>query len=191
MKKQGLRGAKGPIITLGIIAILFAIVGFNFYYQSRQFSPSLITKDLALFTEIFKKIDDKCKIMSFDNVKNPINFLNTSVFTGSEVGPMNLAYPTEWEGPYVKENPKVQGIEYQVIKTKKGLFITPGDGVYLPNDVTIGEDIKLDGNSDIEAMMKDENALAHKGVAFAVPLKLSSTEWQKLLLQRLPDGGML
>lgn len=191
MKKESLWGAKGPIITLGILFILFCIVGYNFYYQSREFSSDLITRDLATLQTIFKKIDDECKIMSFDNKKNPVNFLNVGTFKGSEVGPMNLAYPQQWKGPYLEKNPHIQGIEFQIINTKNGLFITPGDGVLLPNNKTIGKDFVVDENADIQAMMKNENALMHKGQPLAIELKLSSTDWQKVLLEELPDDGMI
>lgn len=191
MKKEGLGGAKGPIITIVILAILFVIVGYNFYYQSRDYSSDLITRDLATLQTIFKKIDKECRILSFDSKKNPINFLNVGSFEGSEVGSMNLAYPKQWKGPYVEKNPHVQGIEYQIVQTKKGLFITPGDGVYLPNRKTIGKDFVLNENSDIQSMMKDENSLMHKGQPLAVELKVGMNDWQKILLQEMPEDGMV
>ena len=140
---------------------------------------------------IFKQIDDKCKIVSFDQTKNSINFLNVGSFQGYEVGPIKLAYPTQWQGPYVEKNPSIQGIEYQVVHTDKGYFIMPGQGVLLPNGKVMGKDIKIDEKSDIEKLMQDENALMHKNRPLAAQLKLSFSEFQKTILEQMPDDGMI
>ncbi len=185
-KKEGLRGRVVPIIVGIVFAVLLAITGFNFFYQSKSYSTELITQDLKLLQDKFLLIDKQCKIIGFDYQKNPINFLNVGSFEGSEVGPMNLAYPTKWQGPYVEKNPTQQGLEYQIVRTKKGYFITPGDGVMLPNDKTIGKDIVFDENADIEALMKDGGVLQFKGHALAVPLHLQTGVWQKVI-QELAD----
>lgn len=191
MPEKGLRGAMGPVITIAILLTLFGIVIFNFYYQTRDYSSGLIIKDLGFLQTIFKQIDDKCKIVAFDQTKNSINFLNVGCFEGFEVGPIKLAYPTQWQGPYVEKNPSLQGIEYQVVRTHKGYFILPGDGVILPNGKVMGKDIKIDEKSDIEKMMEDETLLMHKNRPLAAQLKLSFTEWQKALIDQMPDSGML
>ncbi len=85
---------------------------------------------------------------------------------------MNLIYPNKWEGPYLEDNPTIQAIEYQVVRTKKGYFITPGDNVRLPNGKIVGKDIKLDEGVDITAMMNDENMLMFKGESLAMTLTL-------------------
>lgn len=191
MESQGLRGAKGPIITVAIFVALIVIVAFNFFYQPKHANADVIVKNLALLQSLFKKIDERCKIISFDHQKNPVNFLNVGTFKGAEIGPMNLAYPTQWQGPYLENNPKLQNKEYEIVRTKKGYFIAPGEGVQLPNGKVMGKTVILNDNSDIEAMMKDENALMYKGKALAVFLPLSSTEWQKILLEQLPDDGLI
>ena len=63
-------------------------------------------------------------------------------FEGSEVGSLNLAYPKKWQGPYLGDNPTFQGKAYQIIRTKNGYFVTPGDGIMLPNGLVIGRDFK-------------------------------------------------
>lgn len=191
MESQGLRGAKGPIITVAIFVVLIVIVAFNFWYQPRHANADVIVKNLALLQSIFKKIDARCKIISFDHQKNPINFLNVGSFKSSEVGPMNLAYPTQWQGPYLDQNLKLQNKEYEIVGTKKGYFIAPGEGVTLPNGKVMGKTVILNENSDIEAMTKDENALMYQGKALALPLPLSSTEWQKILLGQMPDDPLI
>lgn len=183
--KQGLRGAMGPVVTVGILLVLIAIMVFNFMYRPPRYSVDLITSDIEQLQAIFKKIDERCKILGFDYQKNPINFLNVGSFKSSELGPMNLTYPAQWQGPYVEDNPSFQSVEYQIVKTKKGYFITPGEGVQLPNGKTIGKDIILDENADIPALMKDKHGLMFDDKALAVPLELSTSGWQKTLLENV------
>ena len=73
-------------------------------------------------------------------------------------------------------NPSMQSKEYLVIRTKKGYFVTPGEGVKLPNGKVVGVDIKLDEHADIEAMMKDEKLLGYKGKALAAPLVIKKRD---------------
>jgi len=97
-----------------------------------------------------------------------------SKFTGSEVGPMNLVHPEKWEGPYLKDNPTIYHIAYQVVSTKKGYFVTPGDGVKLPNKKIIGTDIILDQKADIDTMMFDQETLSYKNKPLAARLDLGA-----------------
>ena len=120
------------------------------------------------------RIHKTCVIIDFDAQKNPINFLNVEKFTGSEVGPMNLVHPEKWEGPYLKENPTMFHIAYQVVSTKKGYFVTPGDGVTLPNKKVIGKDIILDQKANIDAMMANPQELMYKDRPLAARLELGS-----------------
>lgn len=179
--------SMAPIITGLIVLVLIAITVVNYYYRPKVYVAQLITHDLATLQDIFKKIDARCKILGFDYQKNPINFLNVGTFKSSEVGPMNLTYPTQWQGPYLAENLRIQGKEYQVVKTNKGLFITPGDGVELPNGKVIGKEIMLDEKADIHALMQDDNALRYDGKALAAPLAVGLSEFRKALLDGAAD----
>lgn len=179
--------SMAPIITGSIVLILVIITALNYYYRPKTYLAELIVKDISTLQDIFKKIDDRCKILGFDYQINPINFLNVGTFKSSEIGPMNLTYPTQWQGPYVSENPRVQGKEYQIVKTRKGLFITPGQGVDLPNGKTIGRDIILDENADINAMMNNDKALRYDGKALASPLAVGYSAFQKALLDEAAD----
>ena len=100
--------------------------------------------------------------------------MNVTKFAGSEVGPMNLVHPDKWEGPYVKDNPTMFHIAYQVVSTKKGYFITPGDGVRLPNKKIVGKDIILDQKANIDAMMTDPEMLLYKDRPLAARLDLGA-----------------
>lgn len=186
---QGLRGGVKPIVILTSFIALFIVISlYNWRYRAREYDPALIVKELRQLQEIFMRIDKDCKILGFDHIKNPINFLNVGTFTGSEVGSMNLGYPKNWKGPYATDNPHVQNIEYQIIKTNKGFFITPGDGVVLPNGKIVGKDVILNENSDIATMMHDDRALMSKGHELAAALPLKTATWQKVMLQNI--GGL-
>jgi hypothetical protein len=184
-----LSGSYAPVITIGIIAVLLFITILNFYYRPKEYTAKLIVKDLAVLQAIFKKIDDRCKILGFDYQKNPINFLNIQTFKGSEVGSMNLTYPAQWQGPYVPENLRMQGKEYQVVKTKAGLFIVPGDGVQLPNGLIVGKDIILNEKTDMSELIKSEKGFIYKGHVLAVPLAVGYSEFKKALLEGAADIG--
>lgn len=159
MKSRYLIVGSTSAIIIGLVFVSF----FNFYYRASTFTANIITDDVKKLAMIFNAINRQCRILGFDHVQNPINFLNVEKFSGSEVGSMNLAYPEKWEGPYLYDNPTVQNKEYMVVSTESGYFITPGDGVKLPNDKVIGSDIIFDKKSDLIQMMYDKTQLYYRG----------------------------
>lgn len=171
------------LVTGTLFAVLVGIVGINFYHRSRWYTVDVISRDLKKLQDVFKRIDESCTILSFDTVISPINYLNVRSFTGSEIGAMNLVYPAQWQGPYVEDNLAVQDIEYQIVRTNKGYFITPGNGVTLPTGKELGKDLVLTQSSDIAAMATQEGVLKYHGTSLAVPLPLKSTAWQQVLIE--------
>lgn len=152
---------------------------------------SFIFPEVQMLVDILKKIDATCKIINFDLQKTPINFLNVKKFKGSEVGAMNLAYAEKWDGPYLKGNPTIQDKEYQIVRTKKGYFVTPGDGVQLPNGKVVGKDIILDEDANIGEMMFDVNVFMIDGKAWAAPLPVGVSATEEVLrenIMRAEDG---
>ena len=162
------------IVGLGIIALI-AISFMDTRYRLKDDAGMIMVHDIERLHEVFKRIHSTCTIIDFDAQKNPINFLNVAKFSGSEVGPMNLVHPDKWEGPYLQENPTIYHIAYQVVSTKNGYFITPGDGVKLPNKKVVGRDIVLDKDADISAMMLDSQMLSYKDQPLAAHLDLGNT----------------
>lgn len=161
-----------PVTSALLLAFLCMIFIANFFYESRASDVSFIVNDLNTLVKVFESIDKTCGIIGFDYEKNSINFLNVISFAGSEIGPMNLRHPEKWQGPYVKDNPSFQYKEYQVLKTSAGYFITPGDGVKLPNGKVVGTDIKTDKSADISALMyqKDAFLVDNQPLAIALPV---------------------
>lgn len=174
-------GRWTPFIAITIFSLLVIFSLFNIQYRSKKYHAQLFAQDLAQLVTVFNQIDNECIIIDFDYQKNIINFLTIKNFVGSEVGSMNLSYPDKWQGPYLDDNPTMQEKEYMVVRTNKGHFITPGDGVELPNGKRIGVDIMLDEDADIAALMADDNALRYNGKALAIPLNIGA--------QRCPGGS--
>ncbi|MFC1842122.1 hypothetical protein ACFLYU_00480 [Candidatus Dependentiae bacterium] len=181
-----------PALTILLFVVLVGVSLYKMLYDVKISSDVIIAREVRELVDIFKKIDKKCKIIDFDYQKNRINFLNVKSFVGSEVGPMNLTYPKNWEGPYLQDNPTIQDKEYQVVRTKKGHFITPGDGVKLSNGKIVGKDIILDENADIPKMMVDEKFLNFKGEALAAPLDVGTSNLGKVILENIirTDEGL-
>jgi len=164
------------VIPAGVVTImagLIALSAINFFYEQQHTDVNVLSHDLAQLANIFERINDECGILSFDHQKNHINFLNVEKFAGSEVGPMNLANPQKWQGPYVQDNPTVQGHEYLVVSTQKGLYITPGEGVELPNGKVVGRDLTLSPETDLDRLATDPEGFSYRGSPFVLPLKIS------------------
>lgn len=162
-------------LTMGaIVAALFAITAVNFVYRSEMATGTQLLNDLEKLKGIFSSINAQCKILSFDAQQNPINFLNVGSFKGSEVGSMNLAYPEKWQGPYVEDNLTIQDKEYMIVKTDAGHFITPGNGVSLPNGKRIGTDIIVDKQANIQGLI-DGKQLSYQGKPLAVSIEVGDS----------------
>lgn len=148
--------------TFAGIALLFATVIFNFYYSSRITIGNMIVRDVQAVARAIERIHQDCTILSIDYKKNIIDFLNVTTFSGSEVGPLNLLHPDRWRGPYMQDNPTIEGREYILIKTKSGYYVIPADGVRLPNGSVMGKDVVVDTSTDMRAFMRDHDELIFK-----------------------------
>ena len=166
-----------PVISALLLLILLGIAIRRLLREERIINDQIIVEHVAQLSAIFKKIDQRCRITDFDHNKNYIDFLNVKSFVGSGVGAMDLAFPDQWEGPYLQENPTIQGKKYMIVKTKKGYFIVPGDGVKLANGKTMGHDIVIHNDTNIEALTHDPHGLSYEGQALAAPVNMS----QKIL----------
>jgi len=185
-----------PILTILLFLVLVVVAVYRMLYQVRVSSDQIIVQEVQQLVDIFQRIDKKCKIIDFDYQQNRINFLHIKKdgFVGSEIGSMNLAYPEQWDGPYLNDNPTIQEKDYMIVRTKKGYFITPGDGVRLANGKIIGRQIILDENADIPALMVDPEGLQFEGRSLAAPLPIGMSSAQELLLEnimRAEDGLVL
>lgn len=167
-------------VLLGFILLALLIMTmWVFIKYTPGYVDNVIADDIQKLHTIFDEIDQNCQILGFEHEKNYVDFLNVIKFAGSEVGSMNLIYPEHWKGPYLKDNPTAQEKYYQIVETKKGYYIAPGDGVKLANGKVIGKDIILNKNSDIGAMAIDPNLLLTKDgkpLAAKIQLRYKGTE---------------
>ena len=169
-----------PFVSIPVIALLVGIALYNLKFSFKSNMGELIARDVAQLAEIFKKINNDCYILAVHGQKNPINFLNIKKdgFTGSQVGPLNLAHPLKWQGPYQGHDLEMQDIAYMLVRTKKGYYITPGLGVKLPNGQIVGKDLLLDENADIPALILSE--LSYKGKPLAAPVQIGAAAIQPI-----------
>jgi hypothetical protein len=167
-----IRGSLVPVLAITLFCIFVVIAIFNTFVATKDYEGEIIERDIKKLADAIHRIEKDCKIYTVESTLNSINFLNVKSFVGSQVGPINLKHPERWQGPYMDRNPSIQSIEYLLVRTKKGYFVTPGKGVRLPNGKIVGEDIKLDEDSDIEAMMKDEQQFGYKGKSLAAPVDI-------------------
>ena len=161
-----------PVLTSILFVALFGISIFNLIYRTKEIKNEIISSDISKLSTIFKEIDKDCHILGFDYPNTYINFLNVEKFVGSEVGSMNLTYPSQWKGPYSKDNFEIQNKVYQIVKTDLGLFIVPGNGVILSDGKIIGKDIIFDKDADIEKMADKDGSLYNNGRPLAAKLEL-------------------
>jgi hypothetical protein len=150
-----------PIVTASLLAILFVIAVYRYSTQMHTITNDMIVDHVEELADILKKIDKECQIIGFQYEKNYIDFLNVAKFDGSEVGSMNLAYPSEWKGPYLKDNPTIQEKQYVVVVAKTGYYVAPADGVVLANGKVIGKDIIINKDTDFDALMRDPELLLY------------------------------
>lgn len=171
-------------LSMAVIVTGLVIVSLkNFYYRSELVTGMVIADDVKKIATMLEKINKDCTIIGFAHQQNPVTFLNVISFSGSEIGSMNLAHAEYWKGPYLEENPEVQGIEYMVVHTNDGYFVTPGNGVTLPNGKIIGKDIIFCETSNIGALMYDKKMLYYNGRPMAAPLSLK----QQVVVLSEPD----
>lgn len=160
-----------PLLTASLLAVLVVIAVYRYYTQMETIANDMIVDHVEELSDIFKKIDKECQIIGFEHEKNYIDFLNVAKFDGSEVGSMNLAYPSEWKGPYLKDNPTVQEKLYVVVVAKTGYYVAPGDGVVLANGNVIGKDIIITKDSDFDTLLSDPEALLYNNQPMARKFK--------------------
>ncbi len=181
MEGKRKKGISWYALFLAIVffAILASVV-IKFLTQVRSANDELIAQQVVQLQQIFKRINDSCKITAFRHKKDHLDFLNVISFAGTVVGPMNLLEPQHWEGPYLEESLTVGGVEYQIVGTKSGYFIVPGDGVKLANGLVIGKTLMVTPQSNIERMMRDPQALMSNNKPLAAKIPMYQTVFDKL-----------
>lgn len=162
-----------PIVIGILLVLLMGIAVYRLFIQARTIINTTIVGHIAELEQIFKKINDTCIISDVTHDPGHIDFLNVASFVSSEVGPLNLVYPKRWEGPYVKDNPSIQGKVYEIVKTKQGYYIVPGKGVRLTNGKRIGKDIIIGPETDMQKLIND-GILVYNGKQLVAPFPMKA-----------------
>jgi hypothetical protein len=158
------------LFSTTVLTLLIAVSIFKVFNSKADVLTTALIEDLAKIEKIMQSIDARCKILGIRGQRSPVDFLTVQKFAGSTVGCLNLSYPRKWKGPYLKQNPSVQGILYEIIKTKEGYFVVPGAGVQLPNKLIMGKDIVLTDESSITTMTQLNGRLSYQGNPLAIRL---------------------
>lgn len=174
--KKGLRSSHGLLKWTAILALscMFALSMLMWWNRRKEIADVSLHHDIEMLRKVFAKIHKDCYILDFKHTKNHIDFLNVIHFAGSEVGSMNLAFSKNWQGPYLKNNPKFHEKLYAILKNKHGYFIIPADGVVLSNGKEIGKDIILDEHTDMRRMMHSDDGLSSSVGVLAAPIQVGS-----------------
>lgn len=160
--------------------LLVAILGLFVYQvlkERPQYLAAVIQSDLGQIEKHLATIDKDCNILSINSGRVYIDFLNVEKFSGSMVGGINLAYAEKWTGPYMKRSPTLQGVFYEIVKTREGIYIVPGQGVKLPNGMVVGKHFDVTYASPMAQMLKPGGQLHYKGDSLARKIKFKIGDW--------------
>jgi hypothetical protein len=163
-----------PLILIIAFVCLFIFVSLRYIAQARRYDDRLIADNIEKLAQIFKSIHACCKIIGFEHKRNYIDFLTVEKFEGNRVGAMTLEHPENWQGPYLYQPMLSDGKEYEILHTKQGYYIVPGMGVRLSNEKTIGKDILVNPDTDIEVFIQSPQSISNQRRPLAVRIEVAS-----------------
>lgn len=166
-----------PFVSTLFFVLIFVIFLFRFFYSRPRIVAAIIADDVKLITLALEKIDTRCNILSVEGDVSDVDFLNVKTFSGSQVGPLALAYPKRWEGPYVTVNPTLQDIFYEIVRAADGIFVMPGRGVRLPNGLTVGKEFMVTRQTKVSELIKESGPLRYEDSVFASKLVFKIGDW--------------
>ena len=165
------------VISTLIFGLFILIFFIRIIYSRPNLIASIIEDDVKIIMLAMKKIDSRCNILSIERDRNEVNFLNVKSFSGSEIGPLNLAYPKKWEGPYLRVNPTIQGRFYKIVKASDGWFVVPGEGVWLPNGKKMGKDVVISRKTKVSRLLEKDASLWFNKKKMAAKLDFTIGDW--------------
>ena len=151
--------------------------------RAPQWQISAVQTDLYRIAAALKQLDNDCSISDMRVGLHPIELLTHQNLPSEHIY-IDLKNSENWDGPYLSGSATIQGKPYQLLKTKRGLFVVPGDGVQLPLAFIIGQDITWHAESDIAALSAPGNVLFYK----SGPLTLEVVYGEKA---RIRSKGLL
>lgn len=167
------------VFSATLLSVIVVFVMFKMFYTKPYFVASVMHNDMNRIERILHNIDKTCEILGTQGGSAAIDFLTIKTFTGSMVGGVDLAHPKNWRGPYLEQNPTMQGRFYELAKAKDGYFIIPGKNVMLPNGVVIGRDLIVSAKNSLEKHTKIGGFLNYKGIKLAVKASFKIGDWHR------------
>lgn len=177
-----------PIFSVTLLLSLFILFLVRSYKEKSLFISSVISNDIENIVTALNKIDKSCNILSVKNNSNYIDFLNVKKFVGSEVGCLNLAFPEEWDGPYLYDNPSFEGKMYEIIRLDNQYFVLPGRNVKLPNGLVVGKDFDYNSATRVEEMLEIGGYLNYKGQPLGKILEFEVGDWDSVAKRESTHG---
>ncbi len=162
------------------VTVMTAIVGLyivSSFYERPYYIAQIMQNDLDTLLTILNKIDNECDILHIKNNHVVLDFFTVKNFAGSEIGGINLAYPQNWSGPYMTQNPVLQQCYYELIVAQDGAFVVPGNGATLPNGKIMGKDIVLNTGSTVGQYLDKQGALYWEGSLLARKIPFKIGDW--------------
>lgn len=169
------------IFSATFLTVLMAIFLVRVFTDRTQVLTTVIQEDLANIEKILAQIDKECNILDIRSTAAVIDFFTVEKFSGSTVGPLNLAHPDKWKGPFLSQNPTIQQKFYEIVQAKDGYFVVPGQGVTLPNDLVMGKDVVIKNDTLVGPMLQRGGKLYHKGQACAVKIMFKIGDWDAVI----------
>lgn len=171
-----------PARAVSIRIIIFAVfLGLFAYYQVglRGFlGARIIDHEISAIVRILEKIDKDAAIVSIDTSHDAeLDIFQTESLKRAKIGPLTVEYPENWKGPYANRTARYRGECYQIVRARDGYFVIPGDGVTLPNGLTVGKDIVINDEQDAAPFLRDGGMLRYAARYLARPLTFSVGDW--------------
>ena len=164
-----------------MLLLLLITFLFKAYYGKPHFVSNLIKNDLGTINTALKEIDTQCNVIGIKDNGINLDFFTVKKFIGSEVGGLNLAYPNKWSGPYLNNNPTLQQKFYELVKGQDGIFIIPGRGVKLPNELTVGKEFQITNETSVQPMLLPGGNLFFRGTPLAKKITFKIGDWDSMI----------
>lgn len=165
------------IFSASFLTILMSVFLIRVLTDRTQILTTVIQDDLANIEKILGQIDKDCNILDIRSSSAVIDFLTVEKFSGSTVGPLNLAHPHKWKGAFLSQNPTIQQKFYEIVHAKDGYFVIPGQGVKLPNELVMGKDVIINNETLVGPMLQKGGQLYYKGQACAAKIIFKIGDW--------------
>jgi len=140
-------------LSTTLLVLFVGCFTLRVFFTRPHMIAALIEDDIKQIVLMMKKIDARCSILNISSGREKVNFLTVKSFSPktSQVGPLNLAHPKNWEGPYLHIDPTFQEKHYEIVMARDGLYVLPGQGVTLPNGLVLGKDFLVNRWTPVEA----------------------------------------